>query len=82
MFGEVADATKSFTSYSTTHDKVRAILGFPFQKGGAGLRGRRRRTSRPAAQDFAAGSLPASPRHPRVSRMNRARRRGLVVAPQ
>ena len=46
MFGEVADATKSFTSYSTTHDKVRAILGFPFQKGGAELRGRRRRTSR------------------------------------
>ena len=45
MFGEVADATKSFTSHFTTHDKVQAILDFPFQK---------------AAQDFAAGSHPAS----------------------
>jgi alpha-amylase len=43
MFGEVFDTTKSFTSHFTTHDRVQAVLDFPFQK---------------AAQDFAAGSFP------------------------
>ena len=41
MFGEVFDTTKSFTSHFTTHDRVQAVLDFPFQK---------------AAQDFAANS--------------------------
>ncbi|HWT24212.1 MAG TPA: alpha-amylase family glycosyl hydrolase [Solirubrobacteraceae bacterium] len=41
MFGEVFDTTKQFTSHFTTHDRVQAVLDFPFQK---------------AAQDFAAGS--------------------------
>jgi alpha-amylase len=43
MFGEVFDTTKSFTSHFTTHDRVQAVLDFPFQK---------------AAQDFAANSHP------------------------
>jgi hypothetical protein len=43
MFGEVFDTTKAFTSHFTTHDRVQAVLDFPFQK---------------AAQDFAAGSSP------------------------
>jgi alpha-amylase len=43
MFGEVFDTTKSFTSHFTTHDRVQAVLDFPFQK---------------AAQDFAAASRP------------------------
>jgi alpha-amylase len=43
MFGEVFDTTKSFTSHFTTHDRVQAVLDFPFQK---------------AAQDFAANSFP------------------------
>jgi alpha-amylase len=43
MFGEVFDTTKSFTSHFTTHDRVQAVLDFPFQK---------------AAQDFAANSSP------------------------
>jgi alpha-amylase len=43
MFGEVFDTTKSFTSHFTTHDRVQAVLDFPFQK---------------ATQDFAANSSP------------------------
>jgi alpha-amylase len=43
MFGEVFDTTKSFTSHFTTHDRVQAVLDFPFQK---------------AAQDFAANASP------------------------
>jgi alpha-amylase len=43
MFGEVFDTTKAFTSHFTTHDRVQAVLDFPFQK---------------AAQDFAANSHP------------------------
>ena len=43
MFGEVFDTTKSFTSHFPTHDRVQAVLDFPFQK---------------AAQDFAANSHP------------------------
>jgi alpha-amylase len=43
MFGEVFDTTKAFTSHFTTHDRVQAVLDFPFQK---------------AAQDFAADSHP------------------------
>jgi alpha-amylase len=43
MFGEVFDTTKSFTSHFTTHDRVQAVLDFPFQQ---------------AAQNFAAGSQP------------------------
>jgi alpha-amylase len=39
MFGEVADTTRPLTSHYTTHDRVQAVLDFPFQK---------------AAQDFAA----------------------------
>ncbi len=31
MFGEVYDQTKSFTSRYTTHNKMQAILDFPFQ---------------------------------------------------
>jgi alpha-amylase len=45
MFGEVFDTTKSFTSHFPTHDRVQAVLDFPFQK---------------AAQDFAANSHPTS----------------------
>jgi alpha-amylase len=43
MFGEVFDTTKPFTSHFTTHDRVQAVLDFPFQA---------------AAQGFAAGSSP------------------------
>jgi alpha-amylase len=43
MFGEVFDTTKEFTSHFTTHDRVQAVLDFPFQA---------------AAQGFAAGSSP------------------------
>jgi len=43
MFGEVFDTTKQFTSHFTTHDKVQAVIDFPFQA---------------AAQGFAAGSQP------------------------
>ncbi len=32
MFGEVYDQTKSFTSRYTTHNKMQAILDFPFQE--------------------------------------------------
>jgi hypothetical protein len=45
MFGEVFDTTKSFTSHFTTHDKVQAVIDFPFQA---------------AAQNFAARSTAAS----------------------
>ena len=48
MFGEVFDThAESFTSHFTTHDQVQAVLDFPFQDGGAGLRGQlaRRPTS-------------------------------------
>ena len=31
MFGEVFDQTKSYTSHFTTHDKIQAVLDFPFQ---------------------------------------------------
>jgi len=41
MFGEVFDTTKQFTSRFTTHDRVQAVLDFPFQA---------------AAQNFAAAS--------------------------
>jgi alpha-amylase len=41
MFGEVFDTTKSFTSHFPTHDRVQAVLDFPFQQ---------------AAQNFAANS--------------------------
>ncbi len=43
LFGEVFDTTKSFTSHFTTHDRVQAVLDFPFQA---------------AAQRFAADSGP------------------------
>jgi alpha-amylase len=45
MFGEVFDTTKTYTSHFTTHDKVQAVLDFPFQA---------------AAQRFAAASGPSS----------------------
>ena len=45
MFGEVFDTTKTFTSHFTTHDKVQAVIDFPFQA---------------AAQRFAAASGPTS----------------------
>jgi alpha-amylase len=43
MFGEVFDTTKAFTSHFPTHDRVQAVLDFPFQQ---------------AAQNFAASSHP------------------------
>ncbi|MBD0292149.1 MAG: alpha-amylase [Jiangellaceae bacterium] len=43
MFGEVFDTTKSFTSHFSTHDRMQAVLDFPFQD---------------AARNFAARSLP------------------------
>jgi alpha-amylase len=43
MFGEVFDTTKAFTSHFPTHDRVQAVLDFPFQQ---------------AAQNFAANSHP------------------------
>ena len=43
MFGEVFDTTKAFTSHFPTHDRVQAVLDFPFQQ---------------AAQNFAADSHP------------------------
>ena len=48
MFGEVFDTTKTFTSHFTTHDKVQAVIDFPFQA---------------AAQRFAAASGPTSALH-------------------
>ena len=45
MFGEVFDTTKTYTSHFTTHDKVQAVIDFPFQA---------------AAQRFAAASGPTS----------------------
>ena len=45
MFGEVFDTTKAFTSHFTTHDRMQAVLDFPFQA---------------AARDFASKSTPAS----------------------
>jgi glycosidase len=43
MFGEVFDTTKSFTSHFPTHDRVQAVLDFPFQQ---------------AAQNFAPTRIP------------------------
>jgi alpha-amylase len=43
MFGEVFDTTKQFTSHFTTHNRVQAVIDFPFQA---------------AAQRFAADSAP------------------------
>src|SRR4030095_2884607 len=43
MFGEVFATTKAFTSHFPTHDRVQAVLDFPFQQ---------------AAQNFAANSHP------------------------
>ena len=45
MFGEVFDTTKAFTSHFTTHDRMQAVLDFPFQE---------------AARNFASRSQPAS----------------------
>ena len=45
MFGEVFDTTKSFTSHFSTHDKMQAVLDFPFQD---------------AARKFASQGQPAS----------------------
>jgi glycosidase len=45
MFGEVFDTSKSFTSQFTTHDRMQAVLDFPFQQ---------------AARDFASRGQPAS----------------------
>ena len=40
MFGEVFDTSPSrYTSHFTTHDKMQAVLDFPFQRRRAGLRG-------------------------------------------
>jgi glycosidase len=44
MFGEVFDATKSFTSQFTTRNRMQAVLDFPFQE---------------AARNFASRSQPA-----------------------
>jgi alpha-amylase len=45
MFGEVFDLTRPFTSTFTTHDKMQAVLDFPFQD---------------AARNFASKGQPAS----------------------
>ena len=45
MFGEVFDATKSFTSQFTTRDRMQAVLDFPFQE---------------VARNFASRGQPAS----------------------
>ena len=45
MFGEVFDATKSFTSQFTTRDRMQAVLDFPFQD---------------AARNFASRGQPAA----------------------
>ena len=45
MFGEVFDATKSFTSQFTTRNRMQAVLDFPFQE---------------AARNFASRGQPAS----------------------
>ena len=45
MFGEVFDTTKSFTSQFSTHDRMQAVLDFPFQD---------------AARRFASQSQPTS----------------------
>ena len=43
MFGEVFDTTKSFTSHFTTHDRMQAVLDFPFQDAAQQLRRASRR---------------------------------------
>ncbi len=45
MFGEVFDTTKDFTSHFSTHDRMQAVLDFPFQD---------------AARKFASQSQPTS----------------------
>jgi alpha-amylase len=45
MFGEVFDTSRSVTSHFTTHDRVQAVLDFPFQA---------------AARDFASRGQPTS----------------------
>ena len=52
MFGEVFDTTKAFTSHFTTHDRMQAVLDFPFQD---------------AARNFASRGQPAEPARRRSS---------------
>ena len=37
MFGEVFDTTKTYTSHFTTHDRVQAVIDFPFQAAAQGF---------------------------------------------
>jgi alpha-amylase len=46
MFGEVFDATRSFTSQFTTRDRMQAVLDFPFQEAARGFASRGQATSR------------------------------------
>ncbi len=81
MFGEVAldgsdAAAKSFTSHYTTHDRMQAILDFPFQDAARGFASRgprqpaaravlreRRLVHRPRLERLLAADLPRQPRH-------------------
>ena len=96
MFGEVFDTTKSFTSHFTTHDRVQAVLDFPFQQAAqnfaanshadrraARLLRRRRLVHRRRLQRLPAAHLPRQPRHgaDRALRQGGQRRRRRRRAP-
>ena len=81
MFGEVAldgsdAAAKAFTSHYTTHDRMQAILDFPFQDAARGFASKgldnqrlapvlpqRRLVHRPRLQRLRAADVPRQPRH-------------------
>ena len=86
MFGEVFDTTKSFTSHFTTHDRMQAVLDFPFQAAAQGfaadakpadalqglLRGRRL-VHRRRLERLPAADVPREPRHGPDRLLRRAR---------
>jgi alpha-amylase len=45
MFGEVFDTTKNYTSHFSTHDKMQAVLDFPFQDAARNFASKGRPTS-------------------------------------
>ncbi|HEY9376658.1 MAG TPA: alpha-amylase family glycosyl hydrolase [Jiangellaceae bacterium] len=45
MFGEVFDTTKSYTSHFSTHDRMQAVLDFPFQDAARKFASQSQRTS-------------------------------------
>ena len=76
LFGEVFDTTKTFTSHFTTHDRVQAVLDFPFQEAARSFASRGRATRRAARllhrrrlvhrrglERLPAADVPRQPRH-------------------